>query len=280
MPLPSAAAPVLFGLASAASFGTADFSGGFATKRAPVFGVLTVSRFCGMVLMLALAWLTHEALPSWRALAWGAAAGFVGGLALPAFYRALAVGKMGIAAPVTSVLAAALPVVVAAFTEGLPRAIQIAGLVLALVALWFISRPEGKIRPDGLGLAVLAGLGFGTFLVFIGQAGTEGVYWPMSAALATSFVLAVVIVSFQRQSLPGMGVFPVVLIAGILDTFGNVFFVLATRHGRLDVAAVLSSLYPAVTVLLARAVLKEHVSRIQTAGMFAALVAVPLIAAR
>ncbi|MBZ5647128.1 MAG: DMT family transporter [Acidobacteriia bacterium] len=280
MIVPSGFASAAFGLASAAAFGTADFSGGIASKRAQVFGVLTVARACGLTLMLALAWITHEHLPSTRALLWACAAGFVGGLALPALYRALAIGKMGIAAPVTSVLSAALPVVVAALTEGLPHMLQICGLVLALIALWFISRPEGKIRPQGLGLALFAGLGFGSFLVFMRQASAEATYWPLAAALATSLILAAIILIAQRGSLPGVGVLPVVLAAGLLDTFGNFFFILASQRGRLDVAAVLSSLYPAVTVLLARLLLKERITRIQTAGMTAALIAVPLIAAR
>jgi drug/metabolite transporter (DMT)-like permease len=270
----------VFGLLSAASFGTADFSGGIASKRAHVFGVLTVARACGLVLMLALARISREPLPSSHALLWACAAGFVGGLALPALYRALAVGKMGIAAPVTSVLSAALPVVVASFTEGLPHALQIAGLVLALIALWFISRPEGQMRPEGLGLALFAGLGFGSFLVFMKQATQQAVYWPLAAALATSLVLAVIILLLQRGSLPPAGVLPVVFAAGALDTFGNFFFILAAQRGRLDVAAVLSSLYPAFTVLLARLVLKERITRLQTAGMTAALIAVPLIAIR
>ena len=280
MMVPSGLASASFGLASAASFGVADFSGGIASKRAHVFGVLTVARACGLSLMLALAWTTHEPLPSTRALLWACAAGLVGGLALPALYRALAIGKMGIAAPVTSVLSAALPVVVAALTEGLPHPLQVGGLVLALVALWFISRPEGKIRPQGLGLALFAGLGFGSFLVFMRQASAHAVYWPLAAALATSLVLAVIILVAQRGSLPGVGVLPVVFAAGALDTFGNFFFILASQRGRLDVAAVLSSLYPVVTVLLARLLLKERITGIQTAGMTAALIAVPLIAAR
>jgi drug/metabolite transporter (DMT)-like permease len=270
----------LFGVASAASFGTADFSGGIAAKRAHVFGVLTVARACGLALMLALAWISHESLPSRNDLLWACAAGFVGGLALPALYRALAIGKMGIAAPVTSVLSAALPVIVAGFTEGLPHAVQIAGLVLALVALWFISRPEGRIRPQGLGLALFAGLGFGSFLVFMKQATHDAVYWPLAAALATSLLLAVFILVVQRGSFPAADVLPIVFAAGALDTFGNFFFILAAQRGRLDVAAVLSSLYPAFTVLLARLVLKERITRLQTAGMTAALIAVPLIALR
>ncbi len=269
----------VFGLLSAVSFGTADFSGGIAAKRAHVFGVLTVARACGLALMLAFAWAGHEPVPARSDLLWACAAGAVGGLALPALYRALAIGKMGIAAPVTSVLSAALPVVVAGFTEGLPHAVQIAGLLLALVALWFISRPEGRIRPQGLGLALFAGVGFGSFLVFMKQATHTAVYWPLAVALATSLVLAVLILVVQRGSLPGRGVLPVVFAAGALDTFGNFFFILAAQRGRLDVAAVLSSLYPAFTVLLARLVLKERITRLQTAGMTAALIAVPLIVA-
>lgn len=278
--LSPAVGAALLGLASAASFGTADFSGGIAAKRAHVFGVLTVSRAFGLLLMLGFAWVTQEAVPATDALLWACAAGLVGGLALPALYRALAIGKMGIAAPVTSVLSAALPVIVAAFTEGLPHAIQVAGLVLALIALWFISRPEGKIRPQGLGLALFAGFGFGSFLVFMKQATQHATYWPLAAALAVSLVVAGLILVIQRGSLPTLDVLPVALAAGVLDTFGNFFFILAAQRGRLDVAAVLSSLYPAFTVLLARVVLKERITRLQTAGMTAALIAVPLIAAR
>jgi drug/metabolite transporter (DMT)-like permease len=280
MPLSSGFATVVFGLSSAVSFGTSDFSGGIASKRAQVFGVLTVARFCGLVMSVALAVLTREPLPSGRSVVWACAAGVAGGLALPAFYRALAIGKMGIAAPVTSVLSAALPVVAAAFTEGLPGGIQVAGLLLGISALWFISRPEGKVRPEGLGLALLAGVGFGSFLVFIHQAGAGGVYWPMAAVLAVAFVVSAGILGLQQGRLPGLRVLPLVAVAGVLDTFGNVFFLLAGRHGRLDVAAVLSSLYPAVTVLLARVILRERITRLQAAGITAALIAVPLIAAR
>ena len=151
-------------------------------------------------------------------------------------------------------------------------------LLLALAALWLISRPDGKIRPQGLGLALFAGLGFGGFLVFIHMAGMQGVYWPMAAVLASSFLLSAMILAVQRGSLPGPGALHVVVTAGFLDTFGNVFFVLASKYGRLDVAAILSSLYPAVTVILAWLFLKEQITRLQTAGMTAALIAVPLIA--
>jgi drug/metabolite transporter (DMT)-like permease len=266
-----------FALLSAASFGTADFCGGLAAKRCHVFGVLTVGRLCGLCLMVALALITGEALPSPRALAWAGAAGVVGGLALPAFYRALAIGKMGIGAPVTSVLAAAVPVIVGAVTQGLPQGMQVVGLLVALVALSLISRPDGGIRPQGLGLALFAGTGFGAFLVLVHLAGIQGLYWPMATVLASSLVLSAAILALQRGSLPAPQVLHVVVAAGLLDTLGNSLFVLASRYGRLDVAAILSSLYPAVTVTLAWLLLKERITRLQTAGMTAALVAVPLI---
>jgi len=278
MQLPTGLAAATFALAAAALFGTADFCGGVAAKRCHVFGVITVARLCGLVITVALALITREAPPSWQALAWACAAGVVGGLALPAFYRALAIGKMGIGAPLTSVLAAAVPVIVAAFTQGLPQRIQVVGLLLALAALWLISRPDGKIRPEGIGLALFAGLGFGAFLVFIHLAAMQGVYWPTAEVLATSFVLSAVILTVQRGSLPRSGALGVVIAAGTLDSLGNICFVLASKYGRLDVAAILSSLYPAVTVLLAWLLLKEQITRLQTAGMTAALIAVPLIA--
>ena len=280
MPAPPGLTSALLGLASAAAFGTADFSGGIASKRAHVFGVLAISRACGLALTLTLAWATHEAFPSHAAMLWACAAGFAGGLALPALYRALAIGKMGIAAPVTSVLSAALPVGVSAISEGLPHRLQMTGLALALLAIWLISRPEGKMRPEGLGLALFAGFGFGSFLVCMRQASTAAVYWPLAAALGVSLIVALVILLAQRTPLPSAGVFPIVLSAGFLDTAGNFFFILAAQRGRLDAAAVTSSFYPAMTVLLARLVLKERITAVQTMGMVAALAAVPLIALR
>lgn len=278
--MPSAYLSAILGVASAAAFGTGDFCGGIASKRAHVFGVLTVARVCGLLTMLTLARVTHEALPSGRALLWACAAGAVGSVALPALYRALAIGKMGVAAPVTSVLAAGLPVLLSAIMEGLPRTVQVLGLAIAILALWLISRPEGKLRPEGLGLALLAGTGFGCFLICMRQATATAVYWPLVAALAVSLVAGIILLLARGESLPGLGVLPVVIVAGLLDAFGNFLFILASQRGRLDVAAVLSSLYPAATVLLARFVLKERITRTQLAGLTAALIAVPLIAAR
>ena len=275
-------ASVGFGLASAASWGAGDFSGGLASRRAHVLGVVVVSQAVGLGILLALAIVQSQPLPPLVKLAWGSAAGLSGAVGLVALYRALAIGVMGAVAPVTAVLAAALPVLFGALSEGLPSMVKLAGFGLALAGVWTLSRPEGPAgRPEGLGLALLAGLGFGGFFILIDQARDVALVWPLVSARATSSILtlSIALAGRRRAWLPPRGLLPLVLLAGILDVGGNAFFVLAAQAGRLDVSAVLASLYPAATVVLARVVLKERVTRARALGITAALVAIPLIAA-
>jgi drug/metabolite transporter (DMT)-like permease len=272
---------LLFGLGASLSWGAGDFSGGLASRRANVFSVVVAAHATGLVLLIALALLQSEPFPSTLDLVWGGTAGLAGAVGLAAFYRALAIGRMGINAPITAVLAATIPVLFSAFLEGLPSPLQLAGFALALIAVWLISRPEGTTgRPAGLGLALLAGLGFGAFLVLIGQVSTTAIFWPLAAARLASFLFMLAILLISRQEvLPKKTVLPLVLLAGTLDVAGNTFFVLAAHTGRLDVSSILSSLYPAVTVLLAAIVLRERVTRLQAIGILVALVAIPLISA-
>src|SRR5205085_7190599 len=195
------------------------------------------------------------------------------------FYSALAIGLMGIAAPVSAVLTAALPVLFSASTEGLPSTIQLGGFFLALLAIVLISRPErSKDRPVGIGLALLAGCGFGLFFILISRVNHAETFWPLAIARLTAVLSMSVTVLIRRQpKLPSLTVAPLILLAGVLDAIGNAFFVLAAHAGRLDIAAVLSSLYPAATVILAAIVLHERVTRIQAVGIVLALLAVPLI---
>ena len=279
----------VFGLASATSWGAGDFSGGLATKRAPVFTVAAVSKFASLVTMLIFAWLRAEQIPSLHVLAWAGAAGVAGAVGLMALYQALAVGVMGIAAPISALVAATMPVAFAAFSEGLPTGVQFVGFGLALVAVWFISRPpapalaRSQHQPRGLRLAALAGIGFGGFYIFISQTRTAAVFWPLAASQFITFVTVVAIVCAmtlaQRRcvfALP-IRVVPMMLLAGLLDAGGNAFFLLAEHAGRLDVAAVLASLYPASTVVLARFTLNERVSPAQAFGIVVALASIPLI---
>lgn len=280
MLISSEIAAVGLSLAAAASWGAADFAGGIASKRANVFGVVALTYGTGLVVLASLALATREPFPSWQVMGWGALAGLTGAVGLATLYRALAVGKMGITAPVCAVIGAALPIGVGVLSQGFPQALQISGFLLALVALWFLAKPEGSQgSPKGLGLAIIAGVATGLFLVIIKQVGNAALFWPIAASRVSSTVAMLIFVTVTgRRWVPGRGVVPLIMLAGTLDAFGNVFFLAAAQRGRLDIAAVLSSLYPAFTIGLAALLLKERMTRLQTAGMVAAIVAIPLIA--
>ncbi len=275
-------ATVVFGLAASLFWGSGDFSGGLASRRDKASSVVLVAYVVGGVLLIALALIWKEPFPSLHDLMWGALAGVAGAIGLVTFYTALSIGRMGIAAPVSAILTAALPVLFSALTEGLPSLLQLGGFVLALLAIALISRPEqSQGRPEGMGLALLAGCGFGCFFILISRLNPSATFWPLAVARFTSVLFLLVVGLFrQQQMLPKKTVLPLVAVAGVLDAIGNAFFVLATHVGRLDVAAILSSLYPAATVLLAAIVVRERVTRIQTLGILLALVAIPLISAK
>jgi len=273
-------AAVVFGLASALSWGAGDFSGGLATKRAPVFGVLAIGHAVGLLLLVALALVWGESLPSATYLGWGLAAGLAGAVGLASLYRALAVGQMGMVAPVSAVLTATLPALFGMLTEGMPGALKLVGFGLALLGMWLIARTGASVGARaGLGLALLSGCGFGTFFILVHRAGASAVFWPLAAARIGSLGLVLPIALGRRQfPQPERRVLVPVLLAGALDVAGNAFFVLAGQAGRLDVAAILASLYPASTVLLAALLLGERVMRVQVVGIVAALTAIALIA--
>jgi drug/metabolite transporter (DMT)-like permease len=269
-------------LLAAASWGGGDFSGGLVTKRASVFRVVAVAHGCGLIAMLAMAWLTGEAVPQPADLWWGAFAGVAGAFGIAALYRALAIGRMGVIAPVASVVTGVLPVLVGFRTEGLPDRVQLFGFALALLSIWLVAGPSEQLDSHrGLGLAVLAGVMFGLFLVAGKQAGHHGVFWPLVAARFTSTALMLVLVGVSPcDEQPLRGVVWLMVLCGLLDSAGNALFIAATRHGRLDVAAVLSSLYPVSTVILARVLLKEKISGLQGIGIVGALLSVVLVSTR
>ncbi len=263
-------------------WGSGDFSGGLASRRENASIVVFAAYAVGAVLLVALALIWREPFPSLVSLLWGGLAGIAGTIGLVAFYKALAVGRMGIIAPVSAVLTAGFPVLFSALTEGLPSLLQLGGFVLALLAIGLISRPErAQGRPEGLGLALLSGCAFGCFFILISRLNTASTFWPLAIARLVSMLFLLISGRFQlRKMLPKRTVALLVVLTGVCDSIGNAFFVLATHIGRLDVAAVLSSLYPAATVLLAAIVVKERVTRIQGLGIFCALVAIPLISAK
>jgi drug/metabolite transporter (DMT)-like permease len=267
-----------FALAAAVCWGGSDFSGGSAAKGSNAASVVIVAQGAGLLCLLTLAFATGEPVPSSSALLWGAAAGLGAGIGLVAFYRALAIGQMGINAPVAAIVTSALTVLFGIWREGMPTPLQMGGFALALVAIWLMTSTEGKT--SGLALAVCGGVGFSVYLICSRQAAREAVYWPMVAGRAASLVTLLVVVIARGSVRKPVINRSYMMVAGILDAIANALFVYAVRNGRLDVATILSGFYPAVTVLCARFVLNERVSRSQAAGIAAALIAVPMIAAR
>jgi drug/metabolite transporter (DMT)-like permease len=212
-------------------------------------------------------------------LMWGALAGVLVMAGYGFLLGGFASGSMGIVAPVSGVLATAIPVIFSAFTEGLPGRVQLLGFGLALVSIWMLSRPEGSgTRPAGLGMALLAGVGFGGFFTALDQVGESAIFWPLAAGRLTACLLMVAFALFTRRSLfPKVPPLALLALLGLLDVGGNLFFLLAVQTGRLDVAAVLASLYPAITAVLAWLITKEHMARLQVIGAAVAVVAIALI---
>jgi drug/metabolite transporter (DMT)-like permease len=269
-------------LGAAGVWGGGDFAGGLATKRVSVFRVVACAHAFGLILMLALVWITGERVPPLAAFGWGAVAGITDAFGVAALYKGLSTGRMGVVAPVASVITAVLPVLFGIGIEGLPGRLQMLGFALAVVSLWLLTRPHGEMdKRHGLGLALFAGAMFGLLLISGKEAGRYAVLWPLVSARAASTVMMFTIVALSpRDPNPLRPALILILLSGVLDTTANAMFIAATRHGRLDVSAVLSSLYPASTVILAWLLLKEKISRTQGVGIAGALIAVALISSR
>ena len=231
------------------------------------------------IILVSTALLRREQFSGPADLLWGALAGLLVMAGYGFLLRGFASGRMGIVAPVSGVLATAIPVIFTAFTEGLPRGLQLLGFGLALVSIWMLSRPE-KFggRPAGLGMAVLAGVGFGGFFTALDQVGENAVFWPLATGRLIACVLMLTFAFSTRRSLiPQVPPLALLALLGLLDVGGNLFFLLAVQTGRLDVAAVLASFYPAVTAILAWLITKEHMARLQVVGAAAAVLAIALI---
>lgn len=270
---------VFFSLLAAASWGSGDFSGGVASRRMSVASVLAISHPVGLVLLLILARMNGEVGIAPNDWVWGLVAGAAGGIALAMLYRALATGRAGVVAPVTSIIATSLPVIVGITTAGLPGDLTLIGFALAFVSVLLVSA-SGAFATSGLSLALGAGLGFGIFFIMIARLESEAVFLPLAVArLASSVLMITVALGTRRLARPSSPmVLGAILLAGTLDVTGNTFFSLAERSGRLDIAGVLSSLYPAVTITWAFLLRGERIGRWQLIGIVLGLIAVALIA--
>lgn len=284
----------LLALAAAVLWGGGDFSGGMGAKQAggtmgAALRVILVSHVASFSVLLLIVGLRGDSFPHGAALAWGIGAGVAGGVSLMCFYVALSRGAMGASAAVSGLLAAAIPAAVSAVSEGSPGLLRVAGFVVAGAAIWLIAAgPNPEATPAATGtvwLAVAAGVGFGIYFVALKMAGSAGVFWPMATARMGSIsVCSLLLVGMSLGAKPGAMTARLTraavgwaLATALLDTSGNLLFIAATRAGRLDVAAVLASLYPASTILLAAWMLRERPTRRQGFGMVVAAAAVVMI---
>jgi uncharacterized membrane protein len=280
MPFAPQYIPAAYSLTAVGVWGTSDFLGGVGARRANAFLFTAIVHVSGLVAAGTVALIMHAPFPGNSSLVWSLIAGSVGGISLALFYRSLAMGNMGLVAPVAAVLGAAIPTIVTAFAEGVPGYRHMLGFILAGIGVWLISRSEtGVGRPEGIGMAVLSGIGFAGFYLCIHQAGNASALWIAACSRSASLLVTAAFVLFGRhlRAVP-TPVLGLAMVCGLLDITGSAVFIRASQIGRLDDAVVLSSLYPAVTVLLARFFLREHFSRARTIGMVAALAAVPMIA--
>jgi drug/metabolite transporter (DMT)-like permease len=278
-------AAILLAFASAISWGSADFLGGIQARRYAVLTVLVFSQAAGFVGVTLLVVFSGEPAPALVDLL-PAMLGALGGIAaLGAFYRALAIGTMSIVAPI-SATGAMVPVIGGLVSGDRPGPIQVAGIAVALVGVILASREAPDDDAERVAdarksilLALVAAAGFGTFLLALDRSADHGVEWALFAARATSFPAVLIAYLAVRPGVPGRADLPALFLVGILDAGANALFAAASTKGLISIVGVLGSLYPVTTVILARALLRERVRRVQEIGVVAALAGVALIAA-
>ena len=277
---------IIYGIASAATWGAADFIGGLATKRTSPYRVLFLAEIAGLIPFSVLALLTREPIPSTLDLLWGAISSLIGLTGLTILYRALADGQMSITAPVSALFAALIPVIFGFFTLGAPSLATMTGFGLAFVAVWLISQTDktnwryplrGLRSLRDLRLPLLSGLFFGLYFLVIHRATLNAFFWPLVMARFAGFVAFGLYALIRSQpAMPPRDVWGFCIINGVIDIGGNAFYILSAQTGRIDVAAVLGALYPASTVLLAWIFLNEKISMVQTFGVLLAFIAIIL----
>ena len=274
---------VLLAALSSLVYGTADFFGGIASKRNDGVVVTFLSQAAGCVILAVALALWGDVTVAPADMWWGIAAGAAGGAGLMLFYPALAVGPMSVVAPTTALCSAIVPLVVGLAIGERPSGLALAGVVVALPAIVLVARerdegPAGARRSTVVS-SVLAGVGFGMFFVFLSRAGSSAGLWPLVGARIGSLgLLAVVIVATRRPLRLEAGSWPVVVGAGTGDVVANSLYLLALGHGLLSVVAVIGSMYPASTVILAQLVLHERMQRAQIVGLVLAAIAVAFVA--
>jgi drug/metabolite transporter (DMT)-like permease len=273
---------LVLALASGVTWGIGDFVGGLAAKRASATTVTLVSQALGLVVLLALLWVLPGE-PSGAAFTSGAIAGLAGALGLVSYLRALALGPMGVVAPLAAVVGVIVPVLAGLAAGERLSALAAAGIGLGLAAIVAVAAGGGHRpaqRSAGMAgplLALAGGVSFGAFFALLDLTPDGSGLWPLVGARMSSLTLMTVLVAMTRGAWPSRRAVPMVAASGILDMLANVFFLLATRAGLLTISSLLASLYPVVVMVLARQVLAERLRRPQVVAVGLALLAIAAI---
>ncbi len=273
---------ILLALASAASWGAGDFSGGVAARSRDQYQVVFLMTIPGIVMLALIAYAIGEPLPKVPDALWATSAGLCGAFGIAFLYRGLSLGNAAVVAPVAAVVGAGLPVAYGSLLIGLPGIWKMLGFLTAIAGIWCVSRPmdgTSHLSSKGFSHALVAGSSFGAYFVLVGQVEQGLIFAPLVYAKAASLFVAVFVVFLRRDRLPALTASPLAIVAGVFDAGGNAFYMLARQHVRLDVAAVLASMYPAVTVLLASLVTREKVGGFQWLGVVLCLAAIAMISA-
>jgi drug/metabolite transporter (DMT)-like permease len=269
---------VVLALLASLTYGAADFLGGLIGRKVPILAVVLWSQSAGLVLAFAAA----VVFPAESVVAgdfwWGAAGGTVGTMGLFYLYKGLAEGRMAVVSPVTALVGAVVPLGIGLAIGERPGLVHSLGIVLALPAIWLVAAAPSSGVKGGARYGVIAGSGFGLFFAALAQTGAESGFWPLVGARLAQVVLVAVVAVSRRLHAPPRESRPALFVLGAGDILANVFLLLAFRSGLLTLVSVLTSLYPAITVLLAVAILHEPIGRRQILGLILALVAVGLIA--
>ena len=276
-------AAVLLALAASASWGVSDFLGGLKTRAAPVLTVLSVSQPAGLVLLGAIVLVRWQAPPQGLPILWAVLAGIGGAVGIGALYQGLAVGSMGIVAPITST-SPLIPLTVGLARGERPSAVQLVGIGVAIVGVafagWEPGAPGARRRlSTGAGLALLAAVAFGSSQVALQSAAADDPYWATFILRIASSLLVLAALLRFRPGRGRAGMWIVLIAIGLLDRAATELFAVATTKGLLSVVAVLASLYPVLVAILARVVLHERLTAVQRGGAVAAVAGAAAISA-
>lgn len=270
----------LYALGATLAWGSGDFSGGLVSRHHNVYSVLLTAQLISVIPLLLLAVSFEQVIPRNEDLLLGGLGGFCGIIGLRNLYLGLAKGRMSIVAPLSAIISSVIPVLLGILADGLPGSLQFSGFALALVAVGLLStNGQGfDVRLLELRFAAMSGVGFAFFFVFLDRVSGETILWPVLAARISSLIaLSLYTVSCRQWQRPAWSLLPLITLAGLLDTAGNYCFAMAAQSGRLDIATIISCLYPGITVILARAILKERLQRKQWFGIWAAFIAIVMI---